>query len=117
YGYFPINTPLLGASNDSVTSYPGVKYRAIMQSDGNFVVYDLSTGSAVWDAETLGKGARALMPGDGNLVVYDSNGNDVFSTETAPQPDYDAFLQIQDDGNLVMYEYKKTPIWASNSAQ
>jgi hypothetical protein len=46
---------------------------AIMQSDGNFVVYD-SSGTAVWWSGTFGSGAYLAIRDDGGLAVYSSNG-------------------------------------------
>jgi hypothetical protein len=45
-------------------------YRAVMQSDGNFVVYS-APQSAAWSSATMGKPATFLrIQDDGNLVVY-----------------------------------------------
>ena len=44
---------------------------AIMQYDGNFVVYDLEHGTPVWSTHTDGNpGAYLNVQGDGNLVIY-----------------------------------------------
>jgi hypothetical protein len=44
------------------------RYTAIMQYDGNFVVYD--NGRVKWASKTVGKGDCIFMQGDGNLVIY-----------------------------------------------
>lgn len=47
---------------------------AVMQSDGNFVVYDASY-NALWSTGTDGNsGAFAALQDDGNFVIYDSSG-------------------------------------------
>jgi hypothetical protein len=50
--------------------------RAVMQSDGNFVVYDLeqSPAAPVWATHTDGNsGAYLNAQGDGNLVIYSAS--------------------------------------------
>ena len=49
-------------------------FKAIMQSDGNFVVYDGDT--PIWNSGTVGMGEgprRLVLNSDGNLVIYDKN--------------------------------------------
>jgi len=49
---------------------------AIMQADGNFVVYDLeqSPAVAVWSTHTDGNpGAYLNVQGDGNMVIYSAS--------------------------------------------
>jgi hypothetical protein len=55
---------------------------AIMQSDGNFVVYG-PANSVCWAAGTTGKGSVLIMQDDGNLVIYDQNQRPVWSSGTA----------------------------------
>lgn len=44
--------------------------RAVMQGDGNFVLYQYS-GRPVWASGTHGRdGSRIVMQDDGNLVIY-----------------------------------------------
>jgi outer membrane protein assembly factor BamB len=53
---------------------------AVMQYDGNFVVYDLETGTPVWATHTDGHpGAFLNVQGDGNLVVYSAEGEALWS--------------------------------------
>ncbi|MFE6056892.1 hypothetical protein ACFQ6N_39655 [Kitasatospora sp. NPDC056446] len=64
--------------------------RAIMQPDGNFVVYqpDKQTGEikAVKASNTIGCGYKAVMQSDGNFVVYAANGYACWSTGTFGHP-------------------------------
>lgn len=51
---------------------------ALLQTDGNFVVYDLA-GTGRWASNTVGHAnARLLLQNDGNLVLYASNGQAVW---------------------------------------
>jgi surface antigen len=80
---------------------PSGHYEAVVQTDGNFVVYGPS--GPTWASNTAGSGARDFlaMQGDGNLVLYTAEGGPVWSSSTAPsQNDH---LTMQDDGNLVIY--------------
>lgn len=57
--------------------------RAIMQRDGNFVVYDQTTSGLVpqWETRTGGNpGSRFVLQSDGNGVIYTPAGQAVFAT-------------------------------------
>jgi len=55
---------------------------AIMQADGNFVLYDL-TNQPVWATNTAGNpGAHMAIQDDGNMVVY-QGATPLFATNTA----------------------------------
>jgi hypothetical protein len=55
---------------------------AIMQGDGNFVIYDRS-GSALWASNTADHpGAHLAIQDDGNLVVYDVSGVALWASDT-----------------------------------
>jgi hypothetical protein len=92
--------------NQSLTSGDG-RFRAVMQTDGNFVVYDGNT--PLWaSGKDLGLGAYfAAMQLDGNFVVYTGSpqlqGAALWASATnlgaAPY-----FLTMQADGNLVVYQ-------------
>ena len=86
-------------------------YRAIMQDDGNFVVY--GPKGATWSTGTAGSGAtEIIMQDDGNLVIY-APGKPVWSSGTAPSGS-DA-LVMQNDGTLVMYSAGGLPLWNSGT--
>ena len=79
---------------------PSGRFRAAMQGNGNFVVYD--GDSAKWSTVTAGTGAnRLVMQGDGNLVLYAGN-TPKWTSNTAGTGS--TRLVLQDDGNLVLYE-------------
>lgn len=56
--------------------------QAVMQDDGNFVVYDAG-GQAEWSSMTGGyPGASLAIQNDGNVVVYDAASVARFATNT-----------------------------------
>jgi hypothetical protein len=56
---------------------------AVMQDDGNFVLYT-SSGTAVWSTATAGSGCGTYLAvqTDGNMVVYNGAGTSLWSTGT-----------------------------------
>jgi len=48
--------------------------KLIFQSDGNFVLYDLYTGKAVWSSGTSGRGEHLSLQSNGQVVVYGCTG-------------------------------------------
>jgi hypothetical protein len=59
-------------------------FKAVMQNDGNFVVYD-STGAAIWNSNTSKKGKgpfRVIIQDDGNFVIYDNDKKSPWATNT-----------------------------------
>jgi hypothetical protein len=115
---------------------------AVMQSDGNLVVYSQngapSVGGSLWSTNTWGNpGAYAVMQDDGNLVVYRQGGGPstggalwasgssarsqtIGSGQTLKpgqwtQGQY-VLLVMQRDGNLVMYRKRDgAAIWSSGT--
>ncbi len=91
------------------------QYKAVMQGDGNFVLYT-AAGVAQFATGTAGKaGAYVRMQGDGNLVVYTAAAAAKWSSDTAPASN--AVLVMQDDGNLVLYSRGGVPLWASRGGK
>lgn len=113
--------------------------RAIMQSDGNFVIYK-DGGIPVWSSGTYDTGAdRVKMQSDGNLVIY--AGRDAkWSSRTAGHRTFSYFgsdnllsgqtlkqgqflrsengryaLRLQRDGNLVLYSAGYHVLWHSQT--
>lgn len=61
----------------------GADRKAVMQRDGNFVVYN-SAGRALWASRTYGHpGAYLVLQDDGNLVIYATSGRPLWATGTA----------------------------------
>jgi hypothetical protein len=109
-----------GAAKRSLTkgvciSSKNRKYFAIMQNDGNFVVYKLEKGSktAVWSTHTGGnKSAYLKMQADGNMVVYNASSKALFSTKTNFGSKYNYALTLTDNGNLQLTK-NNSIIWSS----
>src|SRR5579884_2941087 len=88
---------------------PSGKYTAVMQADGNFVVYQGRT--ALWSTGTSSPGSTLAMQADGNLVVYSAAHVAQWSSATNGQNNLS--LWIQDDGNLVIYTADHRPVWST----
>jgi len=98
--------------NDYLVAGNG-QYFAIMQGDGNFVIYQGSDpthqGAFVWNsgpAPGLGQ-YFAIMQGDGNFVIYqgsDPTHQGAFVWNSGPAPGLGQYFAImQDNGNFVLY--------------
>ncbi len=84
------------------------KYRLVLQTDGNLVLY--SGNKAVWHSRTYGKGSsRLVLQSDGNLVLYRSDGRALWHTRTNGKPANR--LVLQSDGNLVLYTATNKALW------
>ncbi|KAB7744864.1 curculin domain-containing protein [Nostocoides sp. F2B08] len=111
---------------------------AIMQGDGNLVVYRPG-GRPLWASNTSGNaGARLVVQDDGNVVIYRANGSPAWATRTnvvagpapsSPDMQQGEVLSIgqsirssngrytfvyQADGNLVLYG-PRGATWASRT--
>jgi hypothetical protein len=92
----------------------------IMQSDGNAVLYN-SQSQPLWSTNTGGliEPRDFIMQTDGNLVLYDTSGQPHWASNTQGNPS--AFLNVQDDGNLVVYragsatQTANNALWAAGS--
>ena len=80
---------------------------AIMQSDGNFVVY--KNRRAIFATDTVGKGEYLIMQNSGNLVLYDNKKTELWSTKTKGLGHH---VVMQDDGDFVVYDQQLQPIWS-----
>jgi hypothetical protein len=99
----------LNAATSAYLQSSDGRYRFVMQSDGNLVLYGPS--GAIWATSTVGRGANHLrMQGDGNLVMYNAADRPVWASSH-----YNTFLIVQNDGNVVIYDGGR-PIWATATA-
>jgi len=112
-------------------------YVAIMQADGNLVLYG-AADNALWASGTAGHpGAKVSVQNDANLVVYSSSGSALWSPNSYYGPpgncgtlwpreslgrgqslsscDGRQTLNMQSDGNLVLYRDRHQVLWASNT--
>jgi hypothetical protein len=91
---------------------PSNTYRALMQTDGNFVIYKNSTEMPMWSTGTTGSGANVLnFQSDGNLVVRPAGGAAAWASGTNTYGG--VTLNMQDDGNLVEYNAAGVAVWSS----
>jgi hypothetical protein len=107
---------------------------AVMQGDGNFVVYS-SSGAALWNSGTQNHpGAYVVLQDDANLVVVSSGGVPLWSSGsvnaylygqeylnpgdylTSPNRQFQFIMQT--DGNLVLYTWPANGValWSSQTA-
>merc|ERR1711957_32288 len=92
-------------------------FKAIMQGDGNFVLYK-NGDQPTWASNTNGQGTgpyRLTMQEDGNLVLYDSTDAALWASGTNGQGEGPYKMKIQADGNLVVYAKGKNAIWATGT--
>lgn len=92
----------------------------IMQTDGNVVLYG-NRSNPLWATNTGGliTPREFIMQTDGNLVLYSTDGRPRWASLTWNNPG--AFLNVQDDGNLVVYragsqtETADNALWGAGS--
>jgi hypothetical protein len=100
------------AAGDYLAS-PNGQYCAVMQDDGNFVLYwgclpDRLIG-AMWASDTIGLGSQSLsMQKDGNLVLY-RDGNPVWASNTTGKSG-NLFARLADGGNFLLYQGTPDPM-------
>jgi hypothetical protein len=71
-----------GAAIWATNSWGSTGYGAVMQTDGNFVLYDVNQ-RALFASNTWGQSGNTLaLQNDGNLVVYRSSGSPVWASNT-----------------------------------
>lgn len=100
-------------AGQGLASHDG-RYTAIMQGDGNFVVYRNSDMAVIWHTGTNGSGAnRVVMQGDGNLVLYTPDGRAVWWTGTVANAGLANEFTVDDTGRAVVIAY--APVWATNT--
>ena len=106
-----LRAPGVMAPNTALTSPHGA-YRAVMQGDGNFVVYQGSI--ALWASGTYGHaGAHLALQSDNNLIVY-STTNAVLWTAHTGNTGANQLL-LGDDGELRLYDPPGNVRWQSQN--
>ena len=122
--------PAAGVSGDTATATatlnPGDQlisrdgqHKAVMQTDGNFVIYN-GSGGFTWALQTVNvpccvPGRRAVMQGDGNFVIYNADGSAAWSTGSN-NSNSPSKIVMQNDGNLVVYDSTGAAKWSSGTA-
>ena len=97
---------------------PNGQYIFRLQNDGNFVLYKVAspTDKILWTSKTKNPYVwDVAMYEGGELVIEDSEYYPIWSTPTGGNPG--AYLQLQNDGNAVIYSAKGVVLWSTNTAQ
>lgn len=103
-----VNTP----AGSSIVSADG-GFAAVFQSDGNFLVFNLTNATVVATANTGGGSATYLTyQSDGNFVLYSPAGALKHTQTNGYAP---GWVGMQPDGNLVLYDAGGVARWASNA--
>jgi len=93
---------------------PSGRYRLILQSDGNLVLY--WEGQPLWNSATRGDAPdHLIMQNDGNLVIYQGLNVLWDSKSGGGVRSNGYYLSLQNDGNAVVYSPANRPIWTTNT--
>jgi hypothetical protein len=117
----PTTTEYLDSVTQRTTLASGASLRSLnrkyvlkMQADGNLVLYNDQTGSAIWWSGTQAyPGAYAVFQADGNFVVYDTKGQWRWASWTS-HSDINARLTVGNDGNMSIVQ-PETYWWNSHT--
>ncbi|KAG6546783.1 hypothetical protein Mapa_011729 [Marchantia paleacea] len=105
-------------AGDSRTSANGV-YKLVMQNDGNLVLFEEGEGS-IWESNTAcdTPNCYCIMQTDGNAVIYGgSRRSALWSSGTWGCNDATRYMEIRDDGNIVMYNEEGHVAWHTNTSR
>ncbi len=88
------------------------RFKLILQGDGNLVLYQ--RGVPLWSTRTHGRNtAAAVFTTDGTLNLYGPAGELIWVNATTSHPG--AVLRLQNDGNMVIYDAAKVPVWSTDT--
>lgn len=91
-------------------------YEAVMQHDGNFVIYDRDAKRATWATNTCGQRAtHFVVSAAGGVEVLD--GQSVVWAADLVSGGSAAKLVLESDGSLVAYDDEGIVVWSSNAAR
>lgn len=100
-----------------ILSSPNGRGHLELQHDGNLVFTDTKTNKVLWASGTAGQPVAKLeMVWNGNLRLVDSKGKQLWGVGDRKQKD--CFLEVQDDGNAVVYHGKRdahTAVWSTGT--
>jgi streptogrisin D len=98
-------------ANQNLLSASG-QYSAVLQGDGNFVVYGPTPGAVRWYSSTGGAGdASLVIQTDGNMVEY-AGYSVAWYTGTSGSGNGNR-LVMRDDGNLILYSSSNVALWSN----
>ena len=95
------------------------QFYAVLQSDGNFVLYkSLTRKQPLWATNTWmidnPKPFRLKLTDYGALILSDKEGNTVWNSDSGYKGSEGNYkLIIQNDGNMVIYDANNQPTWAT----
>ena len=92
------------------------EFLAVVQDDGNYVVYDAKTESAVWNSRTAKKGLKPyklILQPDGNLELRDSTNKDIWVSNYGTIGTGPYALGLQNDGSLNVFDSTDAVTWSS----
>jgi len=95
---------------------PASTCKAVMQDNGNFIIY--KNDVAVWTSRNTKNGPgpyKLVMQGNGNLVVLDKNEKIIWNSNSSERSQGPYRLVMKDDCNLVVRDKSETIIWASGT--
>jgi hypothetical protein len=87
------------------------RFRAVMQSDGNFVGY--GPQGVVWAIGSTGAGNRLALQGDGNAVLYGANDSVKWNSGTRGSG---LRLGVNNSGSLIIVAKDDSVLWTSQAA-
>ena len=81
---------------------PNNKYMALMQQDGNLVIYRGSDTKVIWSTGSQNKGgAYALMRKNHNFAIFTAEGRQIWTNEVMHnESDPTTTLHVRDDGRI-----------------
>ncbi|AND16745.1 hypothetical protein [Rathayibacter tritici] len=110
----PVTDTLFSEQNlrpvHQLTSADG-RFRAVMQSDGNFVGY--GPQGVVWSVGTSGKGNRVALQKDGNIVIYGADESVKWFSGTSGR---NLRLGVNNAGSLILVDRDDDVLWTSQAA-
>jgi len=107
-----LNGRSLGSTQSLVS--PSGAYRAVMQADGNFVVYG-PNGAPLWATGTVtGPGTHVALWGTGEIIVSNAAGTIVWRSGNSSGPT--TTLRLRNDGDLIAANASGTIVWSSGTS-
>ncbi|EGC38467.1 hypothetical protein DICPUDRAFT_75958 [Dictyostelium purpureum] len=100
------------------------RYEAVMQTDGNWVVYSIPKSSeekrrVIFASHSEKHGHhpyRMIMQGDGNLCLYDTKNHCTWSSNTCNKKTHKSgpyFVRLYDSGSLKVFDGSNDTLWSS----
>jgi hypothetical protein len=102
------------ADGESRTSLPSNQFQ-LLYDNGDLCLRRTGQTENRWHTGTAFVVGRVTMGLDGDLVLSSADGTPVWSTRTGHHDNAGAYLEVQDDGNLVIYRQDRSVVWASGT--